>query len=226
MKTKVFALVGLAVLAVLGGFIRSSQHHEMPPPLPPGSQREVRIIVDVSKLVLTLQIDQMTYKKYPIAIGKWHTPTPIGDFRIAEKLYDPGGPFGSRWLGLNVPWGSYGIHGTNQPWSIGWAASAGCIRMFNSDVADLFDLVPVGTSVSIVGYVPQAAVERDLKPGHTGIDVQYVQFRMKQLGFDPGPSDGYFGKRMNAAVKNMQCFYGLSATGMISVDELCILGLR
>ena len=45
-----------------------------------------------------------------------------------------GGGFGTRWLGLNVPWGIYGIHGTNQPWSIGTQASAGCIRMFNRHV--------------------------------------------------------------------------------------------
>lgn len=225
MKTIAYILLVLAVFTGMNGFA-IGERRQAEPPSPPAPQTEVRIIVDVSKLVLTVQIDQMTYKKYPIAIGKWHTPTPVGDFRVAEKLYDPGGPFGSRWIGLNVPWGSYGIHGTNQPWSIGWAASAGCVRMLNSHVAELFDLVSIGTPVSIVGYVPQTAVERELKLGHTGVDVQYVQFRMKQLGFDPGPSDGYFGERMSAAVKNMQSFYQLDITGKIASDELCVLGLR
>lgn len=187
---------------------------------------EARIVIDVSKLVLTLQINEMTYKKYPIAIGKWHTPTPVGEFRIVEKVYNPGGPLGARWMGLNVPWGSYGIHGTNQSWTIGWAASAGCVRMLNHHVIELFELVPYGTPVNIVGYVPSAPVERQLQPGTFGLDVQFVQYRMRQLGFDPGPLDGYFGSRMEAAVRSMQAFYQLHVTGCIGTDELCVLGLR
>ncbi len=59
-----------------------------------------------------------------------------------------GGGFGSRWMGLNVPWGGkYGIHGTNQPGSIGFNASAGCIRMRNKDVEELYNLVEYNTTV-------------------------------------------------------------------------------
>ncbi|HYF81796.1 MAG TPA: L,D-transpeptidase [Clostridia bacterium] len=50
-------------------------------------------------------------------------------------------------MGLTAP--SYGIHGTNNPASIGTAASNGCVRMFNKDVEDLFNNVGVGTVVRI-----------------------------------------------------------------------------
>jgi lipoprotein-anchoring transpeptidase ErfK/SrfK len=68
---------------------------------------------------------------------------------IAEKIDSPGGPFGARWLGLSVPGGLYGIHGTNMPNSIGTYASHGCVRMFNEDVINLYNQVSIGTPVRI-----------------------------------------------------------------------------
>jgi len=72
---------------------------------------------------------------------------PAGTFTIINKQVNPGGPFGTRWMGLSQP--HYGIHGTNNPASIGTAASNGCIRMYNEDVNELFNLVSVGTPVTI-----------------------------------------------------------------------------
>ena len=59
----------------------------------------------------------------------------------------PGNPLGARalYLGATV----YRIHGTNRPDTIGTAVSSGCFRLVNSDVADLYDRVPVGTKVII-----------------------------------------------------------------------------
>lgn len=51
-------------------------------------------------------------------------------------------------MGLSKP--HYGIHGTNKPSSIGKAVSNGCIRMYNKDVIELFNIVPIGTVVKIV----------------------------------------------------------------------------
>jgi lipoprotein-anchoring transpeptidase ErfK/SrfK len=59
----------------------------------------------------------------------------------------PSNPLGTRWLGLSVK--GFGIHGTNVPQSIGKNASHGCIRMRNSDVEELFELVQVGDAVEI-----------------------------------------------------------------------------
>ena len=56
-------------------------------------------------------------------------------------------PLGTRWLGLSRK--GYGIHGTNQPRSIGWRASHGCIRMRNPDIEELFELVRAGDVVEL-----------------------------------------------------------------------------
>lgn len=191
--------------------------------LPPG---ERRIVVDVNTLILTLYVGDEVIKTYPIAIGKWHTPTPIGEFVIISKDYAPGGAFGTRWLGLNVPWGGYGIHGTNKPWSIGSAASAGCIRMLNEDVEELFQLVTVKTQVEITGREPQGDITRTLRTGDDGHDVQVLQYYLRRGAFDAGPLDGRFGPRVEAAVKQMQKLYGVPPTGQVGLNELYLLGLR
>lgn len=84
---------------------------------------------------------------YPIAIGKSQTPTPHGKYTIVSKHLNPGGVFGACWMGLSIY--GYGIHGTNNPASIGTAASKGCIRMHNHDVENLSHAVNIGTSVII-----------------------------------------------------------------------------
>lgn len=86
-------------------------------------------------------------KTYPVAIGKPSTPSPQGTFTIVNKVLNPGGPYGTRWMGLSAR--GYGIHGTNNPSSIGTRASNGCIRMYNQDVNELYSQVPVRTTVKI-----------------------------------------------------------------------------
>ena len=108
------------------------------------------ITIHVKNRALKLYKDGKLIKSYPIAVGKLSTPTPIGTFKIINKAINPGGPFGVRWLGLSAPNGHYGIHGTKNPSSIGKSVSNGCIRMYNSDVTQLSDLVPVGTIVRII----------------------------------------------------------------------------
>lgn len=85
---------------------------------------------------------------YPVAVGKPTTPTPLGQFPIRNKAVNPGGAFGTRWLGLTA--NGIGIHGTNAPSSIGLAVSNGCIRMFNQDVEAIFPLLNVGNIVRII----------------------------------------------------------------------------
>ena len=105
------------------------------------------IVVSIQPKILDLYREGRFVKSYPVAIGKPSTPTPLGSFTIVNKQVNPGGPFGTRWMGLSKP--HYGIHGTNNPASIGTAASNGCIRMYNHDVEDLFSIVGVGTPVRI-----------------------------------------------------------------------------
>ncbi|MFV3010809.1 L,D-transpeptidase [Clostridium botulinum] len=108
------------------------------------------IIINTQTHTLTLFKDNNVYKTYKVAVGKPSTPTPKGNFKIINRAISPGGPFGARWLGLNIPYGDYGIHGTNNPSSIGKSVSNGCIRMFNNQVIELSNLVPIGTTVAIV----------------------------------------------------------------------------
>ncbi|OXS79982.1 L,D-transpeptidase [Domibacillus enclensis] len=105
------------------------------------------IDISTSKRQLKLFDESTLIKSYPIAVGKMLTPTPAGTYRIINKQINPGGPFGVLWMGLSKP--HYGIHGTNDPSSIGQNVSHGCIRMFNTDVLDLSSYVPIGTRVVI-----------------------------------------------------------------------------
>ncbi len=190
---------------------------------PPG---EIEIVIDTSRLTLYIYHKGQVYSKYPVAVGKVSTLTPVGEFTVRNKRYQPGGAFGSRWLGLNIPWGTYGIHGTNRPWSIGTMASAGCIRMHNRHVEEIFPWVKVGTRVTIIGREIRAQVRRDLKKGSLGYDVQYVQLCMRQAGFDAGALDGRFGLEMENTARELQVYYGLPVTGEIGSNERYALGLR
>ncbi|MBP2645826.1 MAG: ErfK/YbiS/YcfS/YnhG family protein [Firmicutes bacterium] len=105
------------------------------------------IRISLSNRSLTLFQEGRIIQKYPIGVGKWVTPTPTGVFTIINKRPHPGGPFGAMWLGLSVD--HYGIHGTNNPASIGGYVSHGCIRLHNQDVLALANLVPLGTKVVI-----------------------------------------------------------------------------
>lgn len=105
------------------------------------------IEVSTSKHQLKLFENGKLLKTYPIAVGKILSATPIGTYTIVNKQENPGGPFGVLWMGLSKP--HYGIHGTNNPSSIGKDVSQGCIRMYNHDVLDLSSKVSVGTKVLI-----------------------------------------------------------------------------
>ncbi|MBO0962084.1 L,D-transpeptidase family protein [Neobacillus sp. MM2021_6] len=117
------------------------------PGLPEPSSIPYSIQISVGKKKLTLYHNGKLAKIYPIAVGKMLTHTPSGDFVIVNRQYNPGGPFGVLWLSLSKQ--SYGIHGTNDPSSIGKAVSHGCVRMYNRDVLQLAGMVPNGTSVKI-----------------------------------------------------------------------------
>lgn len=108
----------------------------------------IEIIVNITAKRLTVTRNGSVFREYIVATGKPETPTPTGVFEVVNKEIDPGGPYGTRWLGLSAK--GYGIHGTNNPQSIGTAASNGCIRMYNEDIEALFDITAVGTIVRIL----------------------------------------------------------------------------
>ncbi|MDR3564981.1 MAG: L,D-transpeptidase family protein [Negativicutes bacterium] len=178
--------------------------------LPP--QGKVSIVVKINECVLELYDAGSLHKKYRIAVGKSDTPTPIGEWNVVWKDYNWGDGFGTRWMGLNVPWGIYGVHGTNDPWSIGRFTSHGCVRMRNRDVEELFEWVPIGTEVKITGR--KIKLQRKLKYQMSGADVVILQMKLKELGYFTTRADGLFGPSTEAAVRAYQVTQGLAPTGV------------
>ena len=122
-----------------------------------------QIIINKTTNQLHFLQDGDVVRTFPVATGRHPTYTPEGNFSVVVKLVNPyytklgipGGsprnPLGVRWLGLSIGGGGvYGVHGTNNPSSIGTYASAGCIRMHNRDVIWLYQHTPVGTPVQII----------------------------------------------------------------------------
>ena len=121
----------------------------------------LNIFVDKSQHILILKDGDQVLKVYTVSTGA-NNITPVGAFKITSKLVDPvwfkagavippespQNVLGSRWMGFDLA--GYGIHGTIEPDKMGQQVTAGCVRMRNEDVEQLFDLVPVGTSVTII----------------------------------------------------------------------------
>jgi hypothetical protein len=190
-------------------------------------KREYVIFIEIEDKTLYLLDGNTCVKEYRIASGKSGFPSPLGCWTIIEKG-DWGEGFGGRWLGLDVPWGKYGIHGTRESGSIGSAASHGCIRMFNDDVAELYSLVDTGTEVVIVNgqFGPFGRKFDEINPGDRGADVLAIQRRLKQLGYYNGPLDGVYEDGMKKAVHQFQRGTGLKAHNTIDRQTWLNMGFR
>lgn len=220
----------LAVITLLHSFLTAvlSPDAGASPSLPIVSEESIYSIeVFPRQHRLTVKIQGQLYKSYPVAVGNPSTPTPVGDYVITYKGKDWGPSFGPRWLGLNVPWGYYGIHGTNRPDSIGRHLSHGCIRMLNRDVMELYELIPLGTKVTIYGHILGDADHdpRDLAEGDVGGDVQLIQSRLKSAGYYEGVCDGRFNRATAEALSRFQRDRGLIPNGVVNHRAYQALGL-
>ena len=139
--------------------------------------RNRRIIVSIPDRKLALVEDGRVLRIYKVAVGARVSPSPSGEFKVVTGLsnptyYHPGvvippgkdNPLGTRWIGLDRS--GYGIHGTNQPRSIGKPTSHGCIRMAKADLEQLFDEVRVGDVVEIRAHA-DAETAAIFGSGHT-----------------------------------------------------------
>ena len=119
-----------------------------------------RIVVSIPDRKLAVIENNLVVTVFPIAVGAAATPSPIGTFTIVNRVSNPTyykrgmtiapgerNPVGTRWIGLSQK--GYGIHGTDQPRSIGYAKSHGCIRLRNQDVEQLFERVRAGDVVEL-----------------------------------------------------------------------------
>jgi lipoprotein-anchoring transpeptidase ErfK/SrfK len=131
-------------------------------------QNTTIVTIDRAHFTLRLFKHLKIARRYGIAVGRAGLETPTGLYHVQDKQVNPSwhvpnaswagslagqvippgpdDPIVARWMGLA---NGVGIHGTNEPWSIGSAASHGCIRMRVPDVIALFDRVPLGTPVLI-----------------------------------------------------------------------------
>jgi lipoprotein-anchoring transpeptidase ErfK/SrfK len=119
-----------------------------------------KIVVSLADRKLAVMEAGHVVKIFATAVGAPASPSPTGSYEIINRLAEPtwygngkvvppgkSNPIGTRWMGLSVK--GYGIHGTNAPSSIGRNVSHGCIRLRNSDVEELFEMVAVGDAVEL-----------------------------------------------------------------------------
>lgn len=123
------------------------------------------VIVNKSKNELAIINENRVQTVVSVGTGKKQDLTPEGLFTVTVKAKDPyyrkgnipGGvptnPLGARWIGFDAKGTdgrTYGIHGTNQPASIGKYVSEGCIRSQNEVITSLYPLIPLGTKVLVI----------------------------------------------------------------------------
>ena len=125
------------------------------------SRNLYRVDIDTTAKSLVVSREGNPVIETQVAIGTGETPTPIGSFYLTELLRppDPNGPYGTYAFGLsgfsetltefNGGTGVVGIHGTNDPSSIGSEVSHGCIRVNNDVMDELASILPLGTPVTI-----------------------------------------------------------------------------
>ncbi len=155
----------LAAATLIVGLVSTARAAELAasPDVAPGT-----IVVRQSERSLYFALGEGRAIRYPVAVGKpgkqwrgvaqvdgkyidpaWAPPREVKRAEPWLPDYIPGGapnnPMGHR--ALTLTGGEYAIHGTNRPWTVGTAASFGCIRMREGDIDDLFARVSVGTPV-------------------------------------------------------------------------------
>lgn len=119
------------------------------------------ILVSKSQNTLLLKSDEEVFKTYIVSTGK-NNCTPVGTFKIINKLPNPtwfkagaivpaesaDNVLGTRWMGFDLA--GYGIHGTVEPKELGKQVTQGCIRLSNTDVEELYSIIPAGTEVTVI----------------------------------------------------------------------------
>ncbi len=151
-------------------------------------------------------------KSFPIGIGRDGLGTPTGATEIVRKKSDPSwhptdrmrredpelpevvaagpdNPLGTRAMYLG--WPEYLIHGTNKPWGVGRRVSSGCVRMYPEDVEALFEMVEIGTKVTVI--------DQPIKFGWIGDDL-YMEAHPTQQQSDQLEAEGEFDRLLDSSV--------------------------
>jgi len=160
-RISVVVLAGFAIAAGVAAILYHSTHARVA--TQNGATNQVvehgdRIVISLPERKLTVMHDGKSAGEYEIAVGKPDTPTPTGEFQIADKQAYAGvnGAFGTRWMEFHRMREAdgvlhlFGIHGTNAPQKIGDAVSHGCIRLNNDDVEKVYQQAYIGEPVQII----------------------------------------------------------------------------
>lgn len=135
------------------------------PVLPELLEPDVRLVLRLSEHRVYVYRGDRVQKSYPVAIGRRGWETPTGTFHVLHMLQNPGwtnpitrervppgpdNPLGERWIAFWTDGQDYiGFHGTPNRESVGRSVSHGCVRMFNEDVRQLYEIVRPGTLVVV-----------------------------------------------------------------------------
>ena len=125
-----------------------------------GQSPHRQVVVSIPDRKLAVLENGKLIRTFPVSVGAAHSPSPVGEFQIVNRVANPtynhpgvviapgsDSPIGPRWVGLSRK--GFGIHGTNEPRSIGKAASHGCIRLPFEMSKHFFANAPLGTPVEI-----------------------------------------------------------------------------
>jgi lipoprotein-anchoring transpeptidase ErfK/SrfK len=125
------------------------------------TQTSYTVSVSIAARTLTVTDAGRQVLSTPVAVGTPQTPTPTGNTYLWELIRpdDPNGAYGPYIFGLAEYSDAYtvfnggdaqiGVHGQDEPWSIGHAESHGCVRLPNPTITKLAGLLPLGTPVTI-----------------------------------------------------------------------------
>ena len=191
------------------------------------AQEETYVYIELNRMRLTVYKSGQSAGVFPIAAGARDTPSPIGTFTVNRKFRTEMSGFGTRFLGLNVPWGQYGIHGTNRPDSLGQNASHGCIRLSVRDAEQVYRLVPAGTRVTLDGgpFGPLGNGPVALRPGDRSSQVYEMQRRLILRGALWGEADGVYGTNTSRAVARVRREMGMPPSDEADAAFLSALGV-
>lgn len=139
------------------------------------------VVINIVSRTLDLHKDGKIIKTFPVGVGRATFPTPTGVYKVISLVEDPGwenpykesgavrinagndNPLGTRWIGFKAdPKGEYGIHGTDNPASVGKLSSHGCVRMKVADAEELYKHVQMHMPV-IVKYETAELYVKDSK---------------------------------------------------------------
>lgn len=140
---------------------------DLPPirPIFPEVAVERRVVIKLNQRRVYVYEGDRLKKSYPVAVGRAGWETPTGQFQVIGMVSNPGwtnpftrevlppgpdNPLGERWIAFWTDGrNAIGFHGTPDRASVGTAASHGCVRMFNEDIRELYEIVAVGTPVMV-----------------------------------------------------------------------------